>query len=39
MVRGTMPGMKSGTIFGHEGVGVVEEVGKEVKDIRVGIGS
>lgn len=27
MVRGTMPGMVSGTILGHEGVGVVEEVG------------
>lgn len=28
MVRGTMPGMKPGTILGHEGVGIVEEVGK-----------
>ena len=27
MVRGTMPGMEPGTILGHEGVGVVEEVG------------
>jgi threonine dehydrogenase-like Zn-dependent dehydrogenase len=24
MVRGTLPGMKPGTIVGHEGVGVVE---------------
>src|ERR687898_405097 len=28
MIRGTMPGMKPGTILGHEGVGVVEEVGR-----------
>ena len=27
IVRGTMPGMKPGTILGHEGVGVVEELG------------
>src|SRR5437868_3570850 len=27
MVRGTMPGMKPGTILGHEGVGVIQEVG------------
>ena len=27
MVRGTMAGMKPGTILGHEGVGIVEEVG------------
>src|SRR5215218_7533180 len=25
MIRGTMAGMKEGTITGHEGVGVVEE--------------
>jgi threonine dehydrogenase-like Zn-dependent dehydrogenase len=36
MVRGTMPGMKPGTILGHEGVGIVEEVGKNVRNIRVG---
>lgn len=36
MVRGTMPGMKSGTILGHEGVGIVQEVGKEVKAVAVG---
>ncbi len=27
-VRGTVPNMVPGTILGHEGVGVVEEVGK-----------
>ena len=35
-VRGTMPGMKQGTILGHEGVGVVEEVGKGVRNLRRG---
>src|SRR5437762_6426511 len=36
MIRGTMSGMKPGTILGHEGVGIVEEVGKEVRNLRVG---
>lgn len=36
MVRGTMPGMKPGTILGHEGVGVVEEVGKGVRNFKRG---
>jgi len=36
MVRGTMSGMKPGTILGHEGVGVVEEVGKEVRNFQRG---
>src|SRR4051794_11523164 len=36
MVRGTMPGMKPGTILGHEGVGVVEEVGKAVTGFKRG---
>jgi threonine dehydrogenase-like Zn-dependent dehydrogenase len=36
MVRGTLPGMTSGTILGHEGVGVVEEVGKGVRNLRQG---
>jgi threonine dehydrogenase-like Zn-dependent dehydrogenase len=36
MIRGTMPGMKAGTILGHEGVGIIEEVGKDVRDMRVG---
>src|SRR3569833_752354 len=35
-VRGTVPGMKAGTILGHEGVGVVEELGDEVRNVRVG---
>src|SRR5690606_7185072 len=36
MVRGTMAGMQPGTILGHEGVGIVEEVGKHVRNLRVG---
>lgn len=36
MIRGTMPGMKSGTVLGHEGVGVVEEVGKDVRNFKPG---
>lgn len=36
MIRGTMPGMVPGTILGHEGVGIVEDVGRDVTDIKVG---
>ncbi|SNQ46532.1 S-(hydroxymethyl)glutathione dehydrogenase [Frankia canadensis] len=36
MVRGTMPGMREGTILGHEGVGIVEEVGPYVRNLRPG---
>jgi threonine dehydrogenase-like Zn-dependent dehydrogenase len=35
-VRGTMPGMKKGTVLGHEGVGVVEELGPGVRNFEVG---
>jgi threonine dehydrogenase-like Zn-dependent dehydrogenase len=35
-VRGTMSGMKAGTILGHEGVGVVEQLGEDVRDFDVG---
>src|SRR5436190_15559848 len=35
-VRGTVAGMKPGTILGHEGVGVVEEVGRDVRNFRPG---
>ncbi len=31
-VRGTVPGMVPGTILGHEGVGIVEEVGADVRN-------
>ena len=36
IVRGTLSGMREGTILGHEGVGVVEEVGKGVRNLRRG---
>ncbi|NRD58857.1 zinc-dependent alcohol dehydrogenase [Corallococcus exiguus] len=36
MIRGTMAGMKPGTILGHEGVGVIEELGKDVRNFNVG---
>jgi threonine dehydrogenase-like Zn-dependent dehydrogenase len=35
-VRGTMAGMKPGTILGHEGVGVVEELGPNVRNFEPG---
>jgi threonine dehydrogenase-like Zn-dependent dehydrogenase len=35
-IRGTVPGMKPGTVLGHEGVGVVEEVGEGVRNFRPG---
>ena len=35
-IRGTLPGVKSGTVLGHEGVGVVESVGDEVRNFRPG---
>ena len=35
-IRGTLSGMKPGTILGHEAVGVIEEVGKDVRNLRKG---
>ncbi len=35
-VRGTVSPMRSGTILGHEGVGIVEEVGSSVRDFQPG---
>lgn len=35
-IRGTFPGMKEGTILGHEAVGVVEQVGPEVRNVAPG---
>lgn len=35
-VRGTFPGMLPGTVLGHEGVGIVEEVGKGVRNLKPG---
>jgi threonine dehydrogenase-like Zn-dependent dehydrogenase len=36
MIRGTMPGMKPGTILGHEAVGIVEETGRNVRNLKAG---
>jgi threonine dehydrogenase-like Zn-dependent dehydrogenase len=36
MIRGTLSGMKAGTVLGHEAVGVVEELGPEVRNLNVG---
>lgn len=36
MIRGTMGGMKPGTVLGHEAVGIVEEVGRQVRNLRPG---
>ncbi len=35
-IRGTMSGMVPGTILGHEGVGIVEEIGADVRNLQVG---
>lgn len=35
-VRGTVPGMRPGTILGHEGVGTIEELGPQVRNFSVG---
>lgn len=35
-IRGTMESMKPGTVLGHEGVGVVEAVGSDVRNLQVG---
>jgi threonine dehydrogenase-like Zn-dependent dehydrogenase len=35
-VRGTMPGMRPGTILGHEAVGVVMETGADVRNFNIG---
>jgi threonine dehydrogenase-like Zn-dependent dehydrogenase len=36
MIRGTFTGMQPGTILGHEGVGVVEQLGSDVRNLNVG---
>ncbi|HXH12961.1 MAG TPA: zinc-dependent alcohol dehydrogenase [Alphaproteobacteria bacterium] len=36
MIRGTMSMMQPGTILGHEGVGVIEELGPDVRNFNVG---
>lgn len=36
MIRGTFPGMQPGTVLGHEAVGVVEEIGANVRNLNRG---
>jgi threonine dehydrogenase-like Zn-dependent dehydrogenase len=36
LIRGTMPGMKEGTIIGHEAVGEIVETGSGVRNFSVG---
>ena len=36
LVRGTVAGMTPGTILGHEGVGIVEALGEDVRNLQVG---
>ena len=36
MIRGTFPGMVPGTVLGHEAVGIVEEVGANVRNLSRG---
>ena len=36
LIRGTFTGMKSGRILGHEAIGIVEAVGKAVRNFRPG---
>jgi threonine dehydrogenase-like Zn-dependent dehydrogenase len=35
-IRGTVSGMEKGTILGHEGVGIVEELGRNVRNLSPG---
>lgn len=35
-VRGTVSGMQKGTILGHEGVGIVEQLGADVRNLQIG---
>lgn len=35
-IRGTVPGLRPGSILGHEGIGIVEELGSDVRNLRLG---
>jgi threonine dehydrogenase-like Zn-dependent dehydrogenase len=35
-LRGTFPGLKTGRVLGHEAVGIVEELGSSVRNLRKG---
>jgi threonine dehydrogenase-like Zn-dependent dehydrogenase len=36
MVRGTMSGMSKGIILGHEGIGIIERLGPDVRNFSIG---
>jgi len=36
IVRGTLTGMEPGTVLGHEAVGIVEETGRDVRNLKAG---
>jgi threonine dehydrogenase-like Zn-dependent dehydrogenase len=36
LIRGTLPGVRPGTILGHEGVGIVLQVGRDVRNFARG---
>jgi threonine dehydrogenase-like Zn-dependent dehydrogenase len=36
MVRGTEPMMEPGTILGHEGIGIIEQLGSDVRNFNIG---
>jgi threonine dehydrogenase-like Zn-dependent dehydrogenase len=36
LIRGTISGMKEGTVLGHEGVGTVKELGSDVRNLEIG---
>lgn len=36
LVRGTLPGLQPGDVLGHEGVGIVEELGDDVRNLQIG---
>jgi threonine dehydrogenase-like Zn-dependent dehydrogenase len=35
-VRGTVGGMRKGTVLGHEAVGIIEELGSDVRNLQIG---
>jgi threonine dehydrogenase-like Zn-dependent dehydrogenase len=35
-IRGTIAGLEPGTVLGHEAVGVIEELGKDVRNFKLG---
>jgi threonine dehydrogenase-like Zn-dependent dehydrogenase len=36
LVRGTLADVQVGTVLGHEAIGIIEEIGKDVKTLKVG---